>query len=245
MAVASDVDARWDSVRVDSQGTGPDVVVVPGFVTSGWTPTLEALTSSNTIHLVELPGFTADGEAPPQGIRTVMDLACGVKAQLLKRDLVGAPLVGHSFGGWVAAELASLGAPERLMLVDAMGLRIGGEKVEDIFDRPRDAVLDLVYTDRSKAPVGADGQAQGYSGLARFGWNPYLSDLSLPNRLSVLDVPTLVVWGAEDRVVPATHAALYCELISGARSVIIPDAGHDPLSEQPDAWTKVFREFLA
>jgi pimeloyl-ACP methyl ester carboxylesterase len=223
------------------------VVVVPGFVTTGWTPTLEALTSSYTIHLVELPGFTADGDTPPQGIRTVMDLACGVKAQLMRRDLVGAPLVGHSFGGWVAAEVASLAAPERLMLVDAMGLRIVGEQREDIFDRPRDTILDLVYTDPSKAPVAGTGQGkvQGYSGLARFGWNPYLCDLSLPNRLSVLDVPTLVVWGADDRVVPPTHAALFCELISGARSVIIPDAGHDPLSEQPDKWTQVFRDFLA
>jgi pimeloyl-ACP methyl ester carboxylesterase len=231
---------------VDSKGTGPDVVVVPGFVTTGWTPTLEALISSYTVHLVELPGFTAGGIAPPEGIRTVMDLACGVKAQLMKRDLVGAPLVGHSFGGWVAAEVASLAAPERLMLVDAMGLRITGEKREDIFDRPRDTVLDLVYTDRSKAPVDGSGQAkaEGYSGLARYGWSPYLCDLSLPNRLSVLDVPTLVVWGADDRVVPPTHAELFCELISGGRSVIIPDAGHDPLSDQPDNWTQAFREFV-
>jgi pimeloyl-ACP methyl ester carboxylesterase len=246
MAVADDMRVRWDSLRVDSAGAGPDVVVLPGFVKSGWTPTLEALTSSYTIHLFQFPGFTTGGEAPPKGIRTVMDLACGVKAHLLERGLVGAPILGLSFGGWVAAEVASLAPPERLVLVDPMGLRINGEQREDIFDRPRETVLDLVYADTSKAPPNDanPGVADGYSGLARYGWAPYLCDLTLPNRLAVLDVPTLVVWGADDRVVPPTHAALFCELIRGARSVIIPGAGHDPLSDQPEKWTQIFREFV-
>jgi pimeloyl-ACP methyl ester carboxylesterase len=229
---------------MDSRGAGPDVVVVPGFVTTGWTPALEALTDSYTLHLVQLPGFA--GDTPPRGIRTPLDLACLVKAGLMARGLVGAPVVGHSVGGWVAAELAAITPTERLVLVNPLGLRIAGEQREDIFNRPREDVIDLVYADVSKAPVdwNAPGARNGYAGLARYGWNPYLCDGSLPNRLRVLDLPTLIVWGADDRVVPPTHADLFCELIRGARAVVIPEAGHDPMSDQPARWAEIVRDFI-
>jgi pimeloyl-ACP methyl ester carboxylesterase len=240
-----DVDAEAaGSVVVRSAGSGPDVVVVPGFVTSGSTPGLDVLASTSTVHLVELPGF--GGEAVPAGIRSPMDLACAVKGALRTRGLSGAPVVGQSFGGWVAAELAAMAPVERLVLVDSFGLRIVGEPRVDMFDMPRETVLDLVYADRSKAPTewGAVAERAGYAAVARFAWNPYLCDLSLPNRLRELDVETLVVWGADDRVVPVSHAALFAELIPGARQVVIPDAGHDPSCDQPDAFARVVGEFL-
>jgi pimeloyl-ACP methyl ester carboxylesterase len=239
MMAEGSADLRWEPLQVDSCGTGPDVVVIPGFATQDWTPGLEALTDSYTLHRVLLPGF--EGEQPPRGIRSVQDLACLVKAELMWRGLIGAPVLGHSIGGWVAAELASIAHPERLVLVDAMGLRIVGEPREHIFDRPRDAVAELVYNDSSKAPAWS---APGYSGLARFGWSPYLCDPTLPNRLVVLDVPTLVIWGADDRVVPPTHADLFCRLIRGARTELIAGSGHDPMSEQPKRFVEVVRDFV-
>jgi pimeloyl-ACP methyl ester carboxylesterase len=233
-----------EGLTVRSAGSGPDVVVVPGFVTQELTPGLEALASTSTLHLVELPGFGAD--AVPAGTRTAMDLASVVKGALRDRGLLGAPVVGQSFGGWVAAELASMAPVERLVLVDSFGLRIVGEPRVDMFDMPRESVLDLVYADRSKAPTEWSSSAEqaGYAAVARFGWNPYLCDLSLPNRLRQLDVPTLVVWGAVDRLVPVSHAALFAELIPGARAEIVPDAGHDPSCDQPDAFARVVGEFL-
>lgn len=245
MTRVTSVAKDWEPLRTESAGSGPDLVVIPGFITSTWTPGIEALTADFTVHLVQLPGF--GGDTPPREIRTVLDLACLVKADLMARGLVGAPIVGHSIGGWVAAELAGIAPLESLVLVDALGLRIVGEEREDIFNRSRESVLDLVYADPSKATIdwNAPGAREGYSGLARFGWNPYLCDLSLPTRLVVLDVPTMVVWGADDRVVPPSHADLYCELISGARSIVIPDAGHDPFTDQPERCAAVIREFVA
>lgn len=231
-------------VKIRSAGSGPDVVVLPGFVTSASTPGLDVLASTSTVHMVELPGF---GEDPlPAGVASVMDVACVVKGALRERGLVGAPLVGQSFGGWVAAELASMAPVERLVLVDSFGLRIVGEPRVDMFDMPRDEVLDLVYADRSKAPTewGSADERAGYAAVARFAWNPYLCDLSLPNRLRQIDVPTLVVWGADDRVVPVSHAALFAELIPAARVVIVADAGHDPSCDQPDTFARVVGEFL-
>jgi pimeloyl-ACP methyl ester carboxylesterase len=233
------------AVKTQSVGAGPDVVVVPGFVTSAATPGLDALAATSTLHVVELPGF---GEDPvPDGIRTVVDLACAVKEELRAQGLLGVPLVGESFGGWVAAEVASISPVERLILVDSFGLRIVGEPRVDMFDMPRESVLDLVYADRSKASTewATVAERAGYAAVARFAWNPYLCDLSLPNRLRQLDAATLVVWGADDRVVPLTHAALFAELIPDATVEIIADAGHDPSCDQPDAFARVVGDFLA
>ena len=83
----------------------------------------------------------------------MLDLAPLLKVALAEAGLVGAPVIGHSFGGWLAVELALLAPPRKLVLVDALGFRIKGEPRADIFDRPRESVLDLVYADRSKAPT--------------------------------------------------------------------------------------------
>ena len=232
-------------MKIKSTGAGPDVVVLPGFVTSAATPGLDALASTARVHVVELPGFGVD--PVPDSIRTVVDLACAVKEELRAQDLLGAPLVGQSFGGWVAAEVASISPVERLVLVDPFGLRIVGEPRVDMFDMPRESVLDLVYADRSKAPTewATVAERAGYAAVARFAWNPYLCDLSLPNRLRQLDMPTLMVWGADDRVVPVSHAALFAELIPEAIVEVIPDAGHDPSCDQPDAFARVVGDFLA
>jgi pimeloyl-ACP methyl ester carboxylesterase len=236
--------AVLEGLQVRSAGSGPDLVVLPGFVTLEMTPGLEMLASTSTVHLVELPGFR--GEPVPGDVRTAMDIACVVKETLRARGLLGAPVIGQSFGGWVAAELALMSGTERLVLVDPFGLRIVGEPRVDMFDMAREAVLELVYNDRSKAPSEWETAAErsGYAAVARFGWNPYLCDLSLPKRLEQVDASTLVVWGADDRVVPASQAALFAELIPDARVEIIPGAGHDPSSEQPEAFARAIGEFL-
>jgi pimeloyl-ACP methyl ester carboxylesterase len=215
-------------------------VILPGFATSSWTRGLLELTSSHRLHRLSIPGFCHD--EPPSGIRSPLDLACVVKRELATRGLDEAPVLGHSFGGWVAAELACISHPERLVLVDAMGLRIKGEVRSNVFDRPREDVIGLVYGDTASAP---EWSTAGYAGLARYGWAPYLCDPSLPNRLAVLDARTLVIWGADDQVVPPTHALLFAELIRGAQSEVIPAAGHDPTSEQPARFADVVRAFLA
>jgi pimeloyl-ACP methyl ester carboxylesterase len=177
----------------------------------------------------------------------VTDLATVLKVALDEAGLLGASVVGHSFGGWLALELALLAPPPKLVLVDALGFRIKGEPREDIFDRPRDTVLDLVYANRSTAPTdwGAVEDRRNVASLARYGWNPYLCDLSLATRAAAVSSPTLVVWGENDRVVPATHAQLIAGAIPGARVQVLPNAGHDPLSDDPPGFVAAVKRFLS
>jgi pimeloyl-ACP methyl ester carboxylesterase len=210
-----------------------------------WTPALDELASSFRVHLLRLPGF---GDlATPREARRVLDVAPLLRIALADADLLGASIIGHSFGGWLAMELALLAPPEKLVLIDTLGFRIKGEPREDIFDRPRDTVLDLVYANRSTAPTNWDAveDRRNVASLARFGWNPYLCDLSLATRAAAISSPTLIVWGEQDRVVPATHADLIAGLIPGARTKLLPAAGHDPLSDDPSGCAAAIRRFLA
>ena len=230
-------------VRVE--GDGPDVVVLPSFVGPYWTPALDELASSFRVHLLQLPGF---GDfAVPREARRVLDLATVLKVGLADAGLLGASVIGHSFGGWLAIELALLSPPPKLVLVDTLGFRIKGEPRADIFDRPRETVLDLVYADRSTAPTDWEAveDRRNVASLARYGWNPYLCDLSLATRAAAISSPTLVVWGENDRVVPATHAQLVADAIPGARVQVSPKAGHDPLCDEPSGFAAAVKRFLS
>lgn len=233
------------ALEVRVAGEGPDVVVLPSFVGSYWTPALDELAASFRVHLLRLPGFGDLGA--PREARRVSDLAALMRIALAEAGLLGASMIGHSFGGWLAMELALLAPPEKLVLVDALGFRIKGEARADIFDRPRDTVLDLVYADRSTAPTAWETfeDRRNVASLARYGWNPYLCDLSLATRVAAISSPTLVVWGQKDRVVPATHAGLIAEAIGGARVEVLSGAGHDPLSDDPSGCAAAVTRFLA
>jgi len=238
------VEAPFD-VEVAVKGDGPDVVVLPSFVGPYWTKALEELSASYRVHLLQLPGF---GDfTVPANARRVIDLAPFARLALAGAGLTGAPLIGHSFGGWVATELAFIAPPEKLVLVDTLGFRVKGESREDVFDRPRDVVLDLVYADRTKAPTDwtSNEDRRNLAALARYGWNPYLCDPSLEVRAVGISSPTLVVWGGDDRVVSPAHAELVAGLIPGARAEVIPGAGHDPLSDEPSKFAAVVGAFLA
>lgn len=231
-------------LEVRVEGSGPDVVVLPSFVGAYWTPGLDALTASFRVHLLQLPGF-GDLVAPNEA-RRVIDLAALLRIALVEAGLLGAPVIGHSFGGWLAMELALVTQPEKLVLVDPLGFRIKGEAREDVFDRPRETVLDLVYADRSNAPTDWESaeDRRNVAALARYGWNPYLCDLSLPLRAGAISSQTLVLWGEKDRVVPPTHAALIAGTIPGARAEVLAGAGHDPLTDDPTGFATATTRFL-
>jgi pimeloyl-ACP methyl ester carboxylesterase len=81
-------------------GEGSDVVVLPSFAGPYWTPALDALASSFRVQLVQLPGF---GDfAVPGNARRVLGLAPILKPAFADAGLLGAPVIGHSFGGWLA-----------------------------------------------------------------------------------------------------------------------------------------------
>jgi pimeloyl-ACP methyl ester carboxylesterase len=232
-------------VTVTEQGAGAPVLLLHGGAgvdsVAGFAGLLAARRPVRVLTPVH-PGF--GGTPRPERLGSVRELA-GVYRHLLDRlDLSGVTLVGSSLGGWAAAELA-LAAPgriARLVLVDAVGLDSAEHPVADYFSLSLDQVFDLSFAhpdayriDPASLTAGQQAIAAGNrAALLAYGGRS-MADPSLAGRLAGLTVPTQVVWGEADRIVTPAYGKEYAAAIPGASFVLMPDAGHLPQIETPDA----------
>jgi pimeloyl-ACP methyl ester carboxylesterase len=166
-----------------------------------------------------------------------------------------AHVVGASFGGWIAAELA-VAAPHRvssLVLLSPAGLRLADHPVADIFLMRPDQLAATLFLHPPPAPLkppalDVDGILAAYrdqTALARFCWSPYLCNPKLERRLHRITAPTLVVAAAQDRLIPVAHARRYAERIPGARFAEVGDCGHAMYVERPAEFAAVTTDFVS
>jgi pimeloyl-ACP methyl ester carboxylesterase len=166
--------------------------------------------------------------------------------------------MGFSLGGWLAAELAAT-CPDRLdrlVLVDAAGLRIERAPIADIFLASRAELTALAFHDakavaelaRLCPETPSEEQSAGTERsqiMAQvIAWKPYMHNPRLPYRLGRIRMPTLIVWGRHDGIVPPAHGEAYARAISGARLSVIEDCGHAPHLEKPVQFAVAVRDFL-
>lgn len=204
------------------------------------------------------PMFCGFGDS--EGIESIDDMEDAVFHLLDLFHTLGVqrPVVaGTSLGGWMAAELATRypDSISGLVLVNAVGLRVPGSPIGDIFGRPPSEMAADIFADQqhpvavlmrmmenSMAELTAGTeipfelvrpQYQAMAATARLGWNPYLHNPRLRARLSWITAPTLVVRGAHDRLVPEAHARAYAEEITGARLEILDSCSHMAVMEDP------------
>jgi pimeloyl-ACP methyl ester carboxylesterase len=218
-------------------------------------PFLKALAAHYEVLAPWHPGF---GHSDlPKGWNSVDDLAYFYLDFLDQLNLEDAVVIGASFGGWIAAELAIRRTPRmaKLVLIDALGIRLGDRTTRDIADfHNTDATLleSLTWADpagRQGDPSTLDdheltGMTRSREAFAHYGWRPYMHNPGLVRWLHRIDVPTLVLWGEEDGVVKPEYGQAYAGLITGAAFEAVPSAGHYPHIEQMDASAKIVRDFI-
>jgi len=166
-------------------------------------------------------------------------------------DLEQTLVVGVSFGAWIAAAIAikSTARMSRLVLANAVGIKVGGRETRDIADVF--AMLEpdfnkLAYADpkagerdyKSMPEAELVAVARNRESIARFAWQPYMHDPKLKGRLHRIRIPTLFLWGTADRILTEDYGRAYCAAIPGARFETIERAGHYPHIEQPDAFAR-------
>jgi pimeloyl-ACP methyl ester carboxylesterase len=201
------------------------------------------------------PGFGKSDEFPEA--EGVDDLVFHYLDVLDALGLDRPHVVGGSFGGWIAAELA-LYLPHRvasLTLLSAAGLRLPEHPVTDLFLVPPARLPEtLFHNPPPPAPVPPPGTPPDLdaiiaayreaTALARFTWVPFMSDPKLERRLHRITAPTLVVAPSDDRVIPVEHARRYAERIPNATYSEVPDCGHAMYFEQPEEFTSRVAAFL-
>jgi pimeloyl-ACP methyl ester carboxylesterase len=170
--------------------------------------------------------------------------------------LEDAILVGACLGGWVAAEMMvrSTRRFSRLVLVDPVGIKVRGRDDRDIADMhamPRADYLRLAWADPAKGELDFTQMPEaelaaivrGREAFALYGWRPYMHNPRLRRWLHRIDRPTLLLWGAEDRIVTPAYGEGWVREIAGAKLAVIPNAGHFPHWEQPEAFVQQLSAF--
>ncbi len=245
-------------VRVSETGYGRPLVFLHGYERHpGSASFLERLGEHHQVLAPEQPGYgTSTGF---EEVQDLLDLVLFYR-ELVKSFGVGpVDLVGHSTGGMIAAELAII-APEqvrRLVLVDAFGLWLDDEPSQDPFGGAKDVLAAKWFDPEAKpdpeptnfVPDPDDPydavvfQAHNYATATKFMWP--MAERGLRRRLAYLDVPTLVINGAADGLVPPNYARELAALVRDARLTIIEGAAHYPMFEQEDAFVEAVEAFLS
>jgi len=219
---------------------------------TGWMAFLEELSQRFAVYAPEHPGFGQSDDPP--WLDGVGDLAYFYLDFLKALGLERVHLVGTSLGGWIAAEMAVRDTARlaSLTLVGAVGITAQGETIPDIFRMPVEENLRRFYADQERAArrVGdvakTDMQlvAKNQATVTRLAYRPRFYNPDLGKWLHRVDVPTLLIWGAEDGLVPPKFGEAYRSLLPGAKLTVLPAAGHAPFDEQREAFLAAFSEFI-
>ena len=227
--------------RVLVAGRGDPVLFLHGAGGLIWDPFLEALSAGHTVYAVEHPG-AADADALEQ-LRGIWELVLFYDELLDGLGLDSVSVVGHSFGGMVAAELAA-NSPRRvsrLVLIAAIGLWRDDTPIPDLAAIPAESLPGLVLaeptgplaellTPPADDPRALFEAAQRMASILHFIWP--IPDKGLRHRIHRVSAPTLLVWGERDAMVSPVYAREYAGLLQRSETVLVADAGHLPQLEQ-------------
>jgi pimeloyl-ACP methyl ester carboxylesterase len=187
-------------------------------------------------------------EAPvPDWVETVRDLA-DIYVDLVDALFEDRPfdVVGASLGGWIAAELALLlpGRVRRMALLGPAGMFVPEAPPGDHWFATDEERVSLLFADRDAMPeVDLPEYIANDEAAASYAWNPRFSDPTLNHRARRLTLPILVVWGADDRLLPARQAEAWSSTLPHADVHLVP-GGHFPAYEQPETTEELVEGFL-
>ncbi len=249
------VDIRGCATSLWRGGSGPTLLFLHG--SQGVPrplPFMEQLAERFDLLAPEHPGFGASDN--PAGLASVHDLAYFYLDFIAALRLQRVHVVGQALGGWIAAEMAvrNTAGIASLVLAGAPGLRTPQASTLDVFGMSDVELAPLLFHDPAlaasagvrAAAMDAEGAAlarRNRVALERIARACHFEDPDLHKWLHRIDVPTLLLWGAQDRAVPPAIGEAYAALIPGARRVLLPDCGHLPHVEQVGAYVEAVAGF--
>jgi pimeloyl-ACP methyl ester carboxylesterase len=245
---------RGCNISLMRGGAGRPLLILHGAGgMGGWAPYMADLARRHDVIVPEHPGFGASDT--PDWLDTIPDLANFYLDFLDQQGLDNVDLVGFSIGGWIAAELAARNTRRlaSLTLVAAAGIHVKGVAQVDSFLRSDEQRIRDMFHDPKRAeevmrhvlvPELDDINLRNRTTTAKLIWQPRGYDPQLQKWLHRIDVPTLLVWGADDRLFPKEYAAAWQRLIPDSKAVIIPECGHLPQIEQRPAFVAALEGFF-
>lgn len=245
---------RDTSVRLRRDGKGERVLFLHG--AGGWPawgPFFTSLAGNYEVLLPEHPGFGLSDN--PDWIRNVGDVAMYYLDFLDALDGPPVHLIGHSLGGWTAAEIAVRNSSrlKSLTLFAPAGVRVKGLVCGDNFiwsreEYFRNLIFDQKLAEQELARVPTEEEADieltNRYMATKLGWEPRWLNPSLETWLHRIQLPTLVIWGRDDKLFPNGYAKAWAAQISDCRVEIIPECGHRPQVEKAEISAEKVLAFL-
>ncbi|HEX6521525.1 MAG TPA: alpha/beta hydrolase [Streptosporangiaceae bacterium] len=248
------------TMRIKVAGTGAPLLYLHSLDGLTWDPFLSHLAERHTVYAPEFPGTSAGDPYAIHAIDELPDLVLAYEEVVRQLGLSSPVLAGHSFGGMLAAELAAYfpGALDKLVLLSPMGLWQDDAPVSIPIAVKADQLPALLFRDPASeaaramlsspedpdaAREAAARQVWALGCTGKFAWP--IPDRGLRNRLHRITASTLIVWGCQDRVIPASYASEFASLIANSKVALIDDCGHVPHVEQFEQTAAAVDDFLS
>lgn len=241
-------------IRLMRTGSGPPLLFLHGAAgASAWLPFMEALSRRFDVIVPEHPGF--GGSDTPDWLDNVGDLAYFYLDVIEALGLSNVNLVGTSLGGWIAAEIAvrSCARLRSLTLSAPAGIHVKGVRKGDIFmwsaaetarNLFHDSALAEAMLARQLSEAEEFAAMKNRLTMAKLTWQPRLYNPHLHKWLHRIGVPTLILWGDDDKVIPPAYGEVYAKLIPGSRLEVFPACGHLPQIEKQDDFVAAITRFI-
>jgi len=247
---------RGVSVRVRRAGSGPPALFLHGARGwPGWLSFFDRVSQRYALTVPEHPCFGASDDPP--WLQDVTDLAMYYLDVLDHAYASPVHVIGHSLGGWIAAEAAvrNSGRIGSLTLLAPAGIRVKGVPPGDNFiwspeEGARAAFYEQSFVEARLKETPAsetdlDIELQNKLAAVKFGWSPRWLNPNLEKWLHRITVPTQIIWGREDALLPSAYAKLWSEHLPSAKVSIIEACGHSPHIEHADLVGDEVLAFLA
>ena len=245
--------------KVRTGGSGPPLVYLHAAGGPIWDPFVEWLTETFTVYAPHHPGTGETARDSIYGVESLWDLVLIYDEIFDALNLRSVPVVGTSFGGMMACELAAH-RPDRiskLILLDPIGLWREDIPVASYMLMPPEKLVATLYKDLSsesvrkalQMPDDPDEAATIVADLVwalgatgKFVWP--IPDKGLKKRIHRIKADTIIVWGEDDALISSAYAEEFAARIANSRVEIIKDCGHVPQVERLDVLKPIVGKFL-
>jgi pimeloyl-ACP methyl ester carboxylesterase len=246
------------TVTVSVAGSGPPLLYLHQAAGLAWDPFLQHLTERHTVYAPQFPGTTMGDPYSIHVIDDLSDMVLAYEELVRSLGLENPVVVGQSFGGMIAAELAAYfpKLTDRLVLLAPLGLWRDEAPVTNLLAASAEKLPGILFhnlevakvamampEDPETAIIATSQMVWSFGSAGKFIWP--IPDRGLRDRLHRITSNTLIVWGRQDAFVPARYAADFADLIPHTKVAMIEESGHLPQVEQFDQTAAAVDEFLS
>jgi len=247
------------TIRVKVAGAGAPLLYLHPAAGLAWDPFLSHLAERYTVYAPEFPGTSVGDPYAIHKIDTLSDMVLVYEEVVRRLGLHNPVVVGQSFGGMLAAELAAAypDMPAKLVLLDPIGLWREDAPVANWIAAPPEQLPTLLFhnpageaaqamlampEDPEQRVAATAGLVWAFGSTGKFVWP--IPEKGLRHRLHRISASTLIVWGRQDALIDVSYAEEFARLINDSKVAVIDECGHIPQVEQLEQTAAVVDGFL-